>query len=238
MIGRMISFVVPAHNEEQLLGRTLEAIHVAARAVGEPYEVIVVDDASTDRTAHVAREHGARVVEVRVRQIARVRNAGAREATGETLIFVDADTLVSAATVRASLEALRGGAAGGGATVLIDGRVPLWASAMLVVIRGFMRAGRLAAGCYVFCSRAAFETVGGFDEGFYAAEEIAFSRALGRTGKVVTLRETVITSGRKLRTHSAWELVRLTGAAMRDGTAVVRSRERLGLWYGERRDEA
>jgi hypothetical protein len=89
----------------------------------------------------------------------------------------------------------------------------------------------------VFCSRAAFEAAGGFDERLYAAEEIAFSRALGRTGKVVTLRETVLTSGRKLRTHSAWELVRLSAAAARLGTGVVRSRDRLSLWYGERRNE-
>jgi hypothetical protein len=89
----------------------------------------------------------------------------------------------------------------------------------------------------VFCSRGAFEAAGGFDEGLYAAEEIAFSRALGRTGKVVTLRETVLTSGRKLRTHSAWELVRLSAAAARLGTGVVRSRDRLSLWYGERRNE-
>jgi glycosyltransferase involved in cell wall biosynthesis len=40
----VISFIVPAYNEEQLLGRTLQSIHSAARAVGEPYEVIVVDD--------------------------------------------------------------------------------------------------------------------------------------------------------------------------------------------------
>src|SRR5438132_1155562 len=47
----MISFVVPAHNEAKLLGRTLAAVSASARTVGEPWEAIVVDDASTDRTA-------------------------------------------------------------------------------------------------------------------------------------------------------------------------------------------
>src|SRR5688572_3041590 len=50
----MLSFVVPAHNEQACLGRTVRAIHAAARATGRAYEVIVVDDASTDATAEVA----------------------------------------------------------------------------------------------------------------------------------------------------------------------------------------
>jgi dolichol-phosphate mannosyltransferase len=50
----MISFVVPAYNEERLVGRTLEAFHDAARAVAEPYELVVVDDGSVDETAAIA----------------------------------------------------------------------------------------------------------------------------------------------------------------------------------------
>jgi glycosyltransferase involved in cell wall biosynthesis len=60
----MLSIVVPAHDEEALLGTTLRAIHEAGDGLDEPYEVIVVDDASTDRTAEVAAAAGARVVPV------------------------------------------------------------------------------------------------------------------------------------------------------------------------------
>lgn len=52
----MISFVVPAHNEERFLGPTLQAIRRAASASAEPYEVLVVNDASTDATARIAVE--------------------------------------------------------------------------------------------------------------------------------------------------------------------------------------
>ena len=100
-----------------------------------------------------------------------------------------------------------------------------------------MRVMRWAAGCYVFCTRAAFETAGGFDERLFVAEEIALSRALQRLGRFVILRERVLTSGRKMRTHSAWELVRLLGGFVRYGPSLLRSRERLSLWYGERRHE-
>jgi glycosyltransferase involved in cell wall biosynthesis len=233
----MISFIVPAYNEERLLGRTLVAIAAAARELGYPFELIVADDGSTDGTAAVAREHGARVIQVEFRQIARTRNAGAQAATGDTLIFVDADTIVPATAVRATIEALRQGAAGGGATVDIEGRLPLWAWLSLPVFHVVFRVFGLAAGCYVFCSRTAFDAVGGFDERIYAGEEIVFSRSLRQHGRVVILRERVTTSGRKLRTHSGWELLRLCAHLFRRGTGLIRSRDRLSLWYGARRDD-
>jgi glycosyltransferase involved in cell wall biosynthesis len=197
----------------------------------------VVDDASTDATAAVAAANDARVVPVCFRQIARVRNAGAHSASGSILVFIDADTVVPTATIAAAVAAVRHGAAGGGARVDFDGVLPLWARTFLPLLRTGMRASRLAAGCFIFCSRPAFDAIGGFDERLFAAEEIAFSRALGRYGPVVILRETVMTSGRKLRTHSAWDLVRLCADLLRRGTAVVRSREALSLWYSERRHD-
>src|SRR6266536_3003328 len=92
----MISFVVPAHNEQAYLGRTLQAIHESAHVVGQPFEIIVVDDASTDATAEVARQHNAIVLPVNHRQIAATRNAGGRAARGDRLFFVDADTTSTA----------------------------------------------------------------------------------------------------------------------------------------------
>jgi len=232
-----VSFVVPAHNEEPLIGATLDAIHAAARGVALPYEIVVANDASTDATAAIALAHGARVVDCEHRQIARVRNTGARASSGDVLIFVDADTIVSPAVVRASLAALDRGAVGGGPSVHVEGPQPWWGPVALFALIECMRVMRWAAGCYVFCRRTAFDTVGGFDEQLFVAEEIALSRALQRVGRFVILRERVLTSGRKMRTHSAWDLVRLLTGFVRYGPALLRSRERLSLWYGERRHE-
>src|SRR5262249_47424358 len=99
----MISFIVPAHNEQASLGRTLAAIHEAARAVAQPYEIIVVDDASTDATSEIAAQNNARVVSVNHRQIAATRNSGAHAALGERLVFVDADTMVNLQAVASAL---------------------------------------------------------------------------------------------------------------------------------------
>ena len=129
--GKMISFIVPAYNEEKLLGGTLRALKSAAKVLNEAYELIVVDDASEDHTAAVARSAGARVVSVSHRQIAATRNSGAREAKGDMFIFVDADTLANQSVVKAAVKALREGAVGGGASVYFDGRLPLYAKLVL-----------------------------------------------------------------------------------------------------------
>src|SRR5262249_43541758 len=76
----MISFIIPAHNEEFLICGTISALHTAATATSERYEIIVVDDASTDGTATVAVRWGAQVHSVQYRHIAAARNAGAAEA--------------------------------------------------------------------------------------------------------------------------------------------------------------
>jgi len=200
----VISFVVPAYNEERYLGPTLAAIHEAALASGEPYEIVVADDGSTDGTAALAQSRGARVVAVRNRQIAATRNAGARASSGEVLFFVDADTRVDAALVAEALAALRGGAVGGGAPVRLDA-APGWARAFMrfVFVPCYFRIARWAAGCFVFCTRAAFEAAGGFDERYYASEEIHLSRALKRQGRFAMLGHFVTSSSRKLEGRSA-----------------------------------
>ncbi|MDZ4101544.1 MAG: glycosyltransferase [Hydrogenophaga sp.] len=233
----MISFIVPAYNEERLLGATLQAINAVAQVLDEPCEVIVVDDGSTDRTADIGREHGAQVVAVAHRQIAATRNAGARAARGDVFVFVDADTLVHEALVRLALQAMREGAVGGGAVVRFDGAMPLYARVMVPLVVKLLQVGRLAAGCFLFCKRTAFEAVGGFDEAWFAAEELGLSQALKKKGTFVILREPVLSSGRKLRTHSAREMLTLLGHLFRGGLGAVKQRQGLDLWYAQRRED-
>lgn len=231
----MISFIIPAFNEELLLGRTLRALNDAAQALHEPFEVVVVDDASTDRTAAIAREHGARVVTVNHRQIAATRNAGARDANGEMLVFVDADTVVNTAAVRGAVTAIRVGAVGGGCCFKFDGRLPVYGRLLEAVAVPLYRALRLASGCFLFCTRQAFDATGGFDESLFGAEEAVMSRALRRQGRFVILRDCVTTSGRKLRAHSGREILGLLARLALAGPKSVRQRQGLEIWYGERR---
>ncbi|MEJ7745763.1 MAG: glycosyltransferase, partial [Luteimonas sp.] len=160
----MLSFIIPAHDEARLIGATIDALHAATSTLRVDYEIVVVDDASTDETARIAQQHNTRVVAVAHRHIAAARNAGAREARGDVLVFVDADTQVDAHVVGAALDALRLDAVGGGATVRLRGQVAWherWAGALLVWL---LRLARIAPGCFIFCTRAAFDAGGGFDE--------------------------------------------------------------------------
>jgi len=233
----MISFIVPAHDEARLLGGTLVALRDTGAASGQACEIVVVDDASTDATAQIAAQLGARVIRVEYRHIAATRNAGARAANGELLVFVDADTLIDADVVSAAVAAIAGGAVGGGATVRLQG-TQAWHERCTVALLGWaFRLTGIAPGCFLFCTRVAFDAAGGFDERYYAAEDVALSRALARVGRFVILRQKVRTSDRKLRTHSVADHLRLVVRFAMRGTGLLKSRSDLGLWYGERRDK-
>lgn len=206
-----VSIIIPAWNEARWLPQTLSAVRQACEAIGADREIIVVDNASSDATAELARQAGVRVVSEPQRRISRARNAGAAAARGRVFIFVDADTLPSAALLRATLDLLAGGkVCGGGAWVEFDrlnhavyrhgtevwNRLSAWLN--------------LAAGCYLFCTREAFEAVGGFSERVYAGEEVFLSRRLARWGRrhgqaFRILDQPVLTSGRKAEWFSPWQ---------------------------------
>ena len=101
-----VSFVIPAHNEEKYIAKTIAAIHNAVAEADILAEVIVVNDGSTDNTVGIAKQLGARTIDVMLRNIGAVRNAGARIASNEWIVFVDADTLIPAKTLIESLNAV------------------------------------------------------------------------------------------------------------------------------------
>ena len=231
----MLSFIIPAHNEEHYLAPTLAALRAAVAGIAQPAEIIVVDDASDDRTAEIASRDGARVVRIARRHIAAARNAGAAAAAGDPLFFIDADTIVTAATLRQALAACGAGAIGGGAWVCLDESLGLWRNAFLAIFNlcWFGLCG-WAAGCFVFARRCEFAAVGGFDERYFAGEEMLLSRALRRRGRFVIVRPAVITSARKAHMFSARAmLAQMLRIAWR-GPAALQRREDLAFWYKER----
>jgi len=233
----MVSFIVPAHNEQAQLGRTLQAIHGAAQAVGRQYEVIVVDDASADATSEIARKNNARVVSVNHRQIAATRNSGARAAQGERLLFVDADTTIHSRALASALRAMDNGVAGGAAPTRFDTAAPLYAHLLLWWCGLLMRLPGIAGGAFMFCTRKAFVATGGFDEKLFGAEDVAMCWALKRQGRFVLLWQWVVTSGRRM--HGVRGLRMLAGLvrmAFLPGMLQRRSRVRK-IWYESNREQ-
>jgi hypothetical protein len=231
-----LSFVVPAHNEEDELPEALRAIHRAAAAAQETYELIVVDDASTDRTSEIARELGAHLVKIDRRQIAAARNSGAHLARGEILFFVDADTQIAPGHVTSGMAALAQGFTGGSARVVADGKMPFWGVIFLHVFSTLYFATGLGAGAFLFTRRELFEKVAGFDEQYFAGEEVYLSLALKKLGRFKILREPIVTSARKLRMHRPGFVLAQIISLLVAGPSALRTRDRLSLWYDGKRE--
>jgi glycosyltransferase involved in cell wall biosynthesis len=232
----MISFVVPAFNEELELPATIAAIQSAVARTNQDHEIIVVDDASTDATAEVARRAGAQIVSINRRHIAAARNAGAQASRGDILLFVDADTRINARHVVDVVAALNAGYVGGSARVITDGDIPRWARVFVKSFCAIYFAVNLGAGAFLFTSRQNFDATGGFDEQFFIGEEIYFSFALKRLGRFKVLREPVVTSGRKLRMYSARHVLGRTMSILFGGPNAARSRQKLDIWYDGKRE--
>ncbi len=234
--AQMISFIVPAYNEELELSSTIAAIHAAVSDAGQAYEIIVVDDASTDATAELAAQAGTRVISINRRQIAAARNAGACAAQGENLFFVDADTRINRKHIDKAIAALEAGYTGGSARVIIDGVIPVWGRIFVRAFCTFYFGLNLGAGAFLFTTRRNFDAVGGFDEQYFIGEEVYFSLALRRLGRFKVLREPIVTSGRKLRMYSARHVFARSLSIIIRGPRAARSRGRLELWYNGKRE--
>lgn len=230
------SVIIPAYNEEQWLPQTLTLLQQAMVGVKLKGELIVVDNNSSDATATVAKENGARLVFEPLNQISRARNAGARVAMGRYLVFIDADTHISAPLLQQALDNLAERCCGGGAQVAFDRELRRDVRLALAAWNGLSRRLSWAAGCFVYARREAFEAVGGFSEKVYASEEIWFSRALKRWGRKRQLAfciigdHTAISSGRKLEWFSTWQQLALLMMCLLL-PFFVRFKRMCGFWY-------
>lgn len=239
-----ISIVIPAYNEARLLERTLTTIRQnwqAFTAAGFTTELIVCDNNSTDNTAAIAAAHGAQVVFEPINQIARARNRGASIATGDWLLFIDADSLPSAelfAAVAATIQS--GKCLAGGCTIRLEGRhrAAQW------LTRGWnwlSRARRLLAGSFIFIEKATFTKIGGFSEELFTGEELDLSRRL-RPLERETKRRIIIlhghplrTSDRKVHLYSGRELLGFLFHAMLRPRRTMRDKKTCFAWYDGRR---
>ena len=239
-----LSIVIPAFNEEKLLPATLTAVATAAAALTEsgiPHEVIVCDNNSADRTAAIAREHGAQVIFEPVNQIGRARNTGATLATGDWLLFLDADSIPSRELFADLAAALHdAGIFYGGCSVKLD--VAHRAGTILIGIwHSLARWLHYAAGSFLFVRREGFEATGGFSMEFYASEEVELSKRLKQMARqrkqqfVFLTSHPLVTSARKFRHYSGWWHLRFILRTAFCCTRNLRRRDSCGLWYDGKR---
>jgi glycosyltransferase involved in cell wall biosynthesis len=239
-----LSIVIPAFNEELLLGGTLERVNAsAARLLARNWQVelIVCDNNSTDRTAEIARTAAAKVVFEPINQIGRARNCGAAAATGDWLLFIDADSHPTPDLFADVADVIETGRClAGGSTVRLEGEYRMGRR-----IIGFWnlisRSFRWMAGSFIFCEIGAFREIGGFSSELFASEEIDLSKRLKklaskRRKKIVILhRHPLLTSARKLRLYTLREHVRVVVKMAMSGGKTLSNREACHTWYDGRR---
>ena len=239
-----ISIVIPAFNEEKLITGTLARIADAASAfttLGWAVEIIVCDNNSTDRTAEFARSAGAKVVFEPINQISRARNTGARAATGDWLIFIDADTHPSTGLFEDVAEVIRAGRVlAGGSAIRIAEKylVPRLAVGGWNLLSRFRK---WAAGSFIFCEAAAFREIDGFSTELFVSEEIDLSKRLltlaRQRGKRMTIltRHPIVTSVRKLHLYTLREHLAFLVRLIFQRGRPMKSREECAIWYDGRR---
>lgn len=239
-----LSIVIPAFNESRLIERSLQSVAASVAANQTPgfmSEIIVIDNNSTDNTAELARQAGARVVFEPINQIGRARNTGAAYAGGDWLMFLDADSLLSPELLADVIRVIESGKyVGCGSTLRMDG-LPWWADLTLQFWTSVSILFRWAAGALVVCRRDAFQEVGGFDQNLYAMDEIALSKQLKRWGRQRGLQFTILTrhpletSSRKVSLYSGREIAAQILRIFILPKKTLQDKKHLSVWYDGRR---
>jgi glycosyltransferase involved in cell wall biosynthesis len=239
-----LSIIIPAFNEARLIEGCLQSVSTSLTATTPPgftSEVIVVDNNSTDDTATLARQAGAQVVFEPINQIGRARNAGAAVATGDWLLFLDADSKLNPELLADILQLMSDDkSVGCGSTIQMQG-LPWWADWTLRLWTGTSVLFRWASGALIVCRSDAFREVGGFNQTIYAAEEIGLSAALKRWSTQRGLRFVILrthpleTSARKVALYSTREIAAQIFRVLFRPRRTLQDKKHLSVWYDGRR---
>jgi glycosyltransferase involved in cell wall biosynthesis len=239
-----ISTIVPAFNEEKCLGGTLAQIESASKVLTESgweTELIVCDNNSNDRTGEIARASGATVVFEPVNQISRARNSGAASATGDWLVFVDADSHPSPELFADMAKEIQSGNCIAGGSIIRWDRKHFVNEIVTSVVNVGFRWRRILCGAFIFVETAVFHQLGGFSNEAFAGEDVELGgrlKALSKqTGKrfVILHRHPIITSTRRLKDFTVLSHLNLVVHIILHPHACTTNRETAHRWYDGRR---
>jgi len=178
-----LSVIIPAFNEEDYLAATLEAIGAALADIDES-EVIVVDNDSTDGTRAVAEGFDVRIVTEHEHNISQVRNTGGANATGDVLVFIDADTIVRSGLFEKIINAMGDERCfGGSVAVEYTEANRKWIRYYLMGWVFWGRVLKMRHGAAQFCRKGVFHELGGYDSTIFMGEDIEFQWRLAKKAK-------------------------------------------------------
>lgn len=231
-----ISVLVPARNEEKYIGSCLQSIQAAARPFPDEVEIIVCLNRCTDKTESIARSFGARIVRDDSKNLSRIRNTAARAATGDILVTIDADSVMTRNLLMEVDSLLQRDDVIGGGTHIQPERLSLGIAVTgMCLLGGIGTYYRVSCGCF-WCRRSDYDAIGGFDENRVCAEDIDFAVRLKRYGRqrgmryLTLVRAYIRTSCRKFDQFGDWYFFRKLPSAI----GMLRGRDRASadeLWY-------
>ncbi|HXM34698.1 MAG TPA: glycosyltransferase [Pyrinomonadaceae bacterium] len=233
----LISVVVPAFNEGAYLGETLASLNRAKAYLqgqrGLQAEIIVVDNASDDSTADLARALSATVARETQHNVAKVRNTGAKVSNGNVLVFVDADTIVPHNLLTRIVGAMSDATCFGGAVDTAYRPQKLTVRVYLKVWRIIGRLTGMAQGATQFCRREIFFALDGYDERLFMGEDVDFHWRLKRiakrrNGAVIIIKDVrVLPSTRRFDQWRLWRTLIWTNPLF-----ILLFRRRKKCWHG------
>jgi len=172
------SIIIPAHNEELLLGRCIDSIIAASAPYKDQVEIIVVLNRCTDRTEEIALSYHCILVKEDSKNMSKIRNAGAKAAKGEILVTIDADNRITDNMLTEIEKQLLTGIYIGGGVNMKPERVSLGIIAtVLICIPFFIKYGFVSAGLF-WCYKKDFDAINGFDENLRMGEDLDFGLRL------------------------------------------------------------
>lgn len=179
-----LSVIIPAYNEEKYLPATLEHIRQALSKLSGSSEIIVVDNDSNDGTRRAAESFGAKIISESERNIAKVRNTGAQNSTGDILIFIDADTLIPDTLLQRIAKAMADKNCCGGA-VAVEYASPQrgWTRIYLLGWKFWGTVFNMKQGAAQFCRKTFFAELGGYDPTVFVGEDVEFYWRLAKLAK-------------------------------------------------------
>jgi len=196
----MVSVIIPAYNEEKALPRTL---HLLFQQSGR-YEVLVVDGGSQDRTVLIASHEPRARLLIAPKGRAMQMNVGAKQAGGEWLLFLHADTILPDGAIARLNELERDPSVqAGGFLHRFSGND--WRLRLISWLDNFRcRRSRIIYGDQaMFVRRALFMLLGGFPDQLIL-EDVGFCEQLAQVTTPVLLEPPVITDSRKFVTMGVW----------------------------------
>lgn len=231
-----VGFIIPAYNESAYIGRCIDSIKESCQHLSMEYNIIVVDNNSTDATPAIAVSRNCKyVIKSSGTSISYIRNIGAAWSNDDLLVFVDADTVMNERLLHEMLiEVKFHNVQAGGAILKLDSRKPI-AKIIEWMWGKVCKKNKWFTGSFIFCTKHLFDYVRGFDETLFLAEDLDFSNRVNAQANTRMLKSNYITSARKLQTYSLPEHLRFLLNLAFNFKDVIHSRGACFIHYDARR---